>query len=173
MNYHIVAKGDSLWSIANMHGCSLTELLAANPQISNPNNITLGEKVFLPDNCQAANTPPTTGNPRPTPPEEINTGIGVNDMSEECREEMCRELSNLPRPLIYVVKKRDNIYQLAKCFNISMKELMQVNPHIKNPDMIYPGDKIFIPRIRTNMNINSLTGDNCGRFCPTCGSKLN
>lgn len=172
MNYHIVAKGDSLWSIANMHGCSLAELLAANPQISNPNNITLGEKVFLPESCAIQDCASAPGNPLPPPPEELNMGVGINDMSEDCREEMCRELSSLPRPLIYVVKKRDNIYQLAKCFNISMKELLQVNPHIKNPDMIYPGDKIFIPRVRTNLNINSFTGENGGRFCPTCGSKL-
>ena len=48
MNYHIIAKGESLWSIAQTHGCSLAELLAANPQITNPNNISLGEKIFLP-----------------------------------------------------------------------------------------------------------------------------
>ncbi len=49
MNYHIIAKGESLWSIAQTHGCSLAELLAANPQITNPNNISLGEKIFLPE----------------------------------------------------------------------------------------------------------------------------
>ena len=48
MNYHIIAKGESLWSIAQTHGCSLAELLAANPQITNPNNISLGEKFYLP-----------------------------------------------------------------------------------------------------------------------------
>ncbi len=54
MNYHIIAKGESLWSIAQTHGCSLAELLAANPQITNPNNISLGEKIFLPEGCQTA-----------------------------------------------------------------------------------------------------------------------
>ncbi|MBQ3180686.1 MAG: LysM peptidoglycan-binding domain-containing protein, partial [Firmicutes bacterium] len=73
-----------------------------------------------------------------------------------------------------VVKKNDNIYQLAKCFDISMKELLQVNPHIQNPDMIYPGDKIFIPRQRSNINLSTLNaGSRDGiRYCPTCGSKL-
>ena len=141
MNYHIIAKGESLWSIAQTHGCSLAELLAANPQITNPNNISLGEKIFLPEGCQTA--------------------------------EFCTELANLPRPLIYVVRKNDNIYQLAKCFNISIQELLKVNPHIQNPDMIYPGDKIFVPRAHASHNIHSFTGDCGGRFCPTCGSRLN
>ena len=56
MNYHIIAKGESLWSIAQTHGCSLAELLAANPQITNPNNISLGEKIFLPEGCPANQT---------------------------------------------------------------------------------------------------------------------
>ncbi len=94
-------------------------------------------------------------------------------MTEEQRTEFCTELANLPRPLIYVVRKNDNIYQLAKCFNISIQELLKVNPHIQNPDMIYPGDKIFVPRAHASHNIHSFTGDCGGRFCPTCGSRLN
>jgi hypothetical protein len=55
-----------------------------------------------------------------------------------------------------------------------MKELLQVNPQIKNPDMIYPGDKIFVPRSRVGINMNTLNSltENGVRYCPTCGSKL-
>lgn len=198
MNYHIIAKGESLWSIAQMHNCSLAEILAANPQITNPNNISLGEKIYLPEGCDAcppATTPqptapqpiapqptaPPTGwespnkpyFPMPPAPQAPQDNQSINDMSAEERDEYCSELANLPRPLIYVVRKNDNIYQLAKCFNISMKELLKVNPHIQNPDMVYPGDKIFVPRAHANHNLGSFTGDCTGRFCPTCGSKLN
>lgn len=187
MNYHIIAKGESLWSIAQAHSCSLAELLAANPQITNPNNISLGEKIFLPEGCvpcelngeqnqpapaQPTPAPAPTPQPAPAPARPSAPGASINDMTEEERQEFCNELASLPRPLIYVVRKNDNIYQLAKCFNISMKELLKVNPHIQNPDMIYPGDKIFVPRAHANHNINSFTGDCGGRFCPTCGSRL-
>ena len=179
MNYHIIAKGDCLWSIAQTHGCSLAELLAANPQITNPNNISLGEKIFLPEGCQTAEPSEPNDSPNNTPSQPnqptipAQPEVGVNDMTEEQRTEFCTELANLPRPLIYVVRKNDNIYQLAKCFNISIQELLKVNPHIQNPDMIYPGDKIFVPRAHASHNIHSFTGDCGGRFCPTCGSRLN
>ena len=189
MNYHIIAKGESLWSIAQMHNCSLAEVLAANPQITNPNNIALGEKIYLPEGCVNQPQPDVADRPTPLPafPEDQNftipgpplvneapqADISITDMPEAEREKYCAELANLPRPLIYVIRKNDNIYQLAKCFNISIQELLKVNPHIQNPDMVYPGDKIFVPRAHASHNLNSFTGDCTGRFCPTCGAKLN
>ena len=43
--YHRVVKGDTLWAIANTYGISLTELIALNPQIKNPNLIHVGDEV--------------------------------------------------------------------------------------------------------------------------------
>ena len=43
--YHRVAKGDTLWALAARYGISLTELVALNPQIKNPNLIRVGEEV--------------------------------------------------------------------------------------------------------------------------------
>ncbi|MBQ2888769.1 MAG: LysM peptidoglycan-binding domain-containing protein [Firmicutes bacterium] len=192
MNYHIIQPGDSLWSIAQNHGCSLQELLAANPQITNPNNISVGTRIMLPEGCspETVPQPPMRPNPMPRPnhqhggqmggqsgswpamPMQVEPNQGLTDMDEAEREELCAELRKLPRPLIYVVKKNDNIYQLAKCFDLSMKELLQVNPQIQNPDMIYPGDKIFVPRSRSSINMHNLNEGGI-RFCPTCGSRLN
>ena len=43
-----VMRGDTLWAIAGRYGVTLGALLAANPQIKNPNYITAGEQVMLP-----------------------------------------------------------------------------------------------------------------------------
>ena len=43
--YHTVGSGDTLWAIAHRYGVSLTQLIAWNPQIKNPNLIYPGEKV--------------------------------------------------------------------------------------------------------------------------------
>lgn len=43
-----VQRGDTLWGIARENGVTLAALLKANPQIRNPNEITVGEKVTLP-----------------------------------------------------------------------------------------------------------------------------
>ena len=43
-----VAQGDTLWAIAARYGVTVEELLAANPAISNPNRIQVGQKVVIP-----------------------------------------------------------------------------------------------------------------------------
>lgn len=45
---HTVVQGDTLWAIAKKYGKSLSELIAVNPQIKNPNLIYPGEQVRLP-----------------------------------------------------------------------------------------------------------------------------
>lgn len=45
---YTVRKGDTLWGIARDCGVTLQSLIAANPQIKNPNLIYPGEKVKLP-----------------------------------------------------------------------------------------------------------------------------
>ena len=43
--YHTVRRGDTLWGIAKRYGVTLRSLIAANPQIKNPNLISPGEQV--------------------------------------------------------------------------------------------------------------------------------
>lgn len=45
--YHTVVKGDTLWQIGREYGVALTDLIAWNPQIKNPNLIYPGEKVLV------------------------------------------------------------------------------------------------------------------------------
>ena len=45
---YTVKKGDTLWGIARQYGVSLTALIAANPQIKNPNLIYPGNRVQIP-----------------------------------------------------------------------------------------------------------------------------
>jgi len=45
---YTVRSGDTLSGIAARHGVSLSALLAANPQITNPNLIYPGQTVHIP-----------------------------------------------------------------------------------------------------------------------------
>ena len=45
---YTVKKGDTLWGIARRYGVALTTLIAANPQIKNPNLIYPGNRVNIP-----------------------------------------------------------------------------------------------------------------------------
>jgi len=45
---HIAAAGDTLFRIAQRFGVTLRALLGANPQITNPNMIRIGQRIYLP-----------------------------------------------------------------------------------------------------------------------------
>lgn len=58
---YVVRSGDTMSGIASSHGVSLAALEAANPQIANPNMISVGEKVHIPGGGAA--TSPTAPGP--------------------------------------------------------------------------------------------------------------
>lgn len=49
-----------------------------------------------------------------------------------------------PQPQIYVVQKGDSVYKIAQKFGLDWRELAGYN-HLGNPDLIYPGERLFIP----------------------------
>ena len=62
MTYKI-KPGDTLAKIAKLNGCSLDQLLKANPQISDPNKIRVGDDLTLPNGVSEL----TTDNTKPLP----------------------------------------------------------------------------------------------------------
>lgn len=50
-----------------------------------------------------------------------------------------------------LLKKGDTLFSIAEDNNLSISELLEINPQIKNSDMIYAGDKIFIPGKETQV----------------------
>ena len=47
----------------------------------------------------------------------------------------------------YTVVKGDSMWKIAVKYEVGLSEIKSANPQIKNPDLIYPGDKITIPTI--------------------------
>lgn len=45
---HLVQSGDTLWAIAVKYQIGISELIAANPQLKNPNLIYPGQKINIP-----------------------------------------------------------------------------------------------------------------------------
>ena len=46
---------------------------------------------------------------------------------------------------VYVVQKGDTLWGIAKRHGVSLTALIAANPRIKNPNLIYPGDRVNLP----------------------------
>jgi hypothetical protein len=66
--YHIVQRGEYLALIARNYGTTTQAILAANPQITNPNLIYAGQTIFVPFGTQPPAPLPPTPPPPPPPP---------------------------------------------------------------------------------------------------------
>lgn len=47
----------------------------------------------------------------------------------------------------YTVKPGDSLWRIAEKYQIGVTEIIEANPQLENPDLIYPNDKLKIPNI--------------------------
>ena len=57
----------------------------------------------------------------------------------------CMPLTAFAQGETYTVVKGDSMWKIAVRYEIGLSELKQANPQIKNPSLIYIGQKIYIP----------------------------
>ena len=55
----------------------------------------------------------------------------------------------------YIVKPNDTLWKIAVKYQIGVKEIIQANTQIPNPDLIYPNQKINIPNIDQTKGVES------------------
>ena len=49
--------------------------------------------------------------------------------------------------ITHTVVKGDTMWKIANKYEVGLSEIKGANSHIKNPDLIYPGDKLNIPLV--------------------------
>lgn len=171
---YTVKSGDTLFFIARRFNISLQSLISANPQILDPNTIYPGQVICIPVGRPGPGVPCPDGriyrvvsgdtmfeiarrfgvtldaliqaNPQITNPDLIFPG-----------QEICVPVSVVPVPCpvvpvpcpggtLYMVKKGDTLFEIAKMNGISLAALIMANPQIPDPNLIYPGQTICVPR---------------------------
>jgi LysM repeat protein len=129
--YYTVRRGDSLFLIGRRFGVTVAELLQANPQIKNANLIFVGQVICIPHpgrgpalgSADGHGTAVEAGPAQPIPP---------------------------PPPtcsgFYYTVQRGDSLFLIGRRFGVTVQQLLQANPQITNPNLIYVGQVICIPR---------------------------
>jgi uncharacterized YkwD family protein/spore coat assembly protein SafA len=56
---------------------------------------------------------------------------------------------------VYTVRAGDSLWEISVRFQVGLSEIIAANPQFKNPDLIYPGQRVNIPNLTTTKSIES------------------
>lgn len=119
MSTYTVRSGETLSGIASRNNLNLNDIISANPQIKNPNQIFAGQRISIPERGQLQGQPVTRGT---TPGERPASAGGT-----------------------YTVRPGDTLSGIASRNGTTVNGILGVNPQIKNPNMIFAGQRISLP----------------------------
>ncbi|GGW89534.1 LysM peptidoglycan-binding domain-containing protein [Streptomyces noursei] len=124
-----ITKGQTLTGVAAILGVSLAAILAANPEIKDPDRVDEGQEINVPAKPEPPTSPvkPSTSPKKPKPPEK-------------------------PKPpaapisgTTYTVSKGDSLSSIAARASITLAQLLTWNPGLANaPHLIYPGQEVKV-----------------------------
>ncbi len=112
---HTVARGETLFILAQRFGTTVDAIRAANPQLTNPNVLVIGQVICIPK----AVPPPAPG-PFPEPP-------------------AC------PEGIIHTVTAGETLFTLANRYGLAIGRVIAANPQLRDPSVLTPGQHICIP----------------------------
>lgn len=123
-----VQKGDTLYSISQKFNTTVDEIKRLNNITSN--NIYINQELYIPTSTSAPS------NPLPIPPID-------DDENEEYSE--------------YIVQKGDSLWKISRDYNITVKELIELNNLTTTTLQI--GDKLLVPINKTEKSYTVQRGD--------------
>lgn len=133
---HTVQPGETLRSIANFYGQTVSELAALN-RISNPDTIYVGQILNI--------TTDTATEPTPEPTSDLEP---VAEPTPIVQEEII-EVADEPQTgenLIHVVSRGETLFRIATQYGLTVNELARANA-IGDPTLIYAGQRLLIPGV--------------------------
>jgi LysM repeat protein len=153
---YIVARGDSLKGLAVRFDTTVAALLAANPEIANPNVIYDGQHLKV----VVSQTPPP-----PLPGGQayyVQRGDTLRKIASKFSstvDALLRANPQISNPNViyvgqaitipagvasYVVQRGDTLRIIANKFGTTVDNLLRLNPNIKNANLIYVGQVINV-----------------------------
>lgn len=152
-NYYIVKKGDSLWSIARANNLSVDELKSLNNLTSNV--LSIGQRLLISNNSSLPSNIYVVKKGDTLWSIANNFNVSVNDL-KNANNKFSNSLSIGEQLIIpgnssnenvstniYTVKSGDNLYSIAKRYNVSVNEIKSLNNLTSN--ILSIGQKLRIP----------------------------
>lgn len=157
---YVIARGDTLKSLANRFGTTVDALLAANPDITNANIIYEGQRLKV---YSGPVTPPPNNPPPPSGQiyyaqrgdtlrkiaAKFNTTVEailkVNPKITNPNLIYVGQAITIPGDVsTYMVQKGDTLRIIASRFGTTVDALLALNPNIWNANLIYVGQIIRV-----------------------------
>lgn len=162
---YTVESGDTLFEIASRFDTSVNALVRANPEIEDPTLIFPGQELVLPGSLAVV---PDTG--RRVYVVEAGDTLGeialrfgttvesvldANPDIEDASRIFPGERFTIPAPVnvipdtgrvVYTVQQGDTLSEIAARFGTTVQALLNLNSEISDADLIFPGQRITIPR---------------------------
>jgi LysM repeat protein len=136
MKKYIVREGETMWSISKATGVRLNLLMAANPQVRDPNRLKPGMVLVIPELHKKAGTTNVEPKPEPAPtmqapgPEQLAPG------------DTTPGFFGFVWP--HVVQSGETWSDIAQKYNVSMEQLYNLNPSSQGAEL-QDGQVIYIP----------------------------
>jgi LysM repeat protein len=115
---YVVVRGDTMFKIARKLGTTVSFLAKWNPDIRNINLIFPGQRITY----------------------YVEKEVWV-DGDGNVVDNKGTVQTNTER--VYIVKRGDNLSKIARQLKTTVKNLLALNKDIKNPNLIYPNQKIY------------------------------
>ena len=158
---YIVARGDTLRSLATRFGSTVDSILASNPDITNPNVIYEGQRLTI---YSGGTTPPPTTPPPPpsgsiyyaVPGDTLRKIAAKFNTTVDAILRLNPQIINpniiyvgqaiaIPAgPSTHIVQRGDTLRIIANKYGTTVDAILALNPNIKNPNLIYVGQVIVV-----------------------------
>ena len=152
---HVVEPGDTLNRIAVQYNVSLQRILSANPGV-NPSNLMIGQRLCIPPMCpegfieytirQGDTLFAIASRFGTTVQEILNANPLITDpASLRIGQRICIPAGCPEGFMEYTVREGDTLFAIASRFGTTVRELLDNNPLITDPEQLRVGQRICVP----------------------------
>ncbi len=129
---YTVKSGDTLGSIALAHRVTVQSILSANPSITDPSRILVGQQITLPAANLAAG-------------QSIWTGFTAGAAGTSTAPAVPVTGGTSTGPTTYTVVRGDSLGSIAFAHQVTVQSILAANPSITDPSRILVGQQLAIP----------------------------